>query len=291
MAPLTVLARSLVAGLVLVVGAAATGFAGLVVCGGLACTRRLRSGLPRKSKHSAIYVETFALWFALFLALQLGLGVLAVLLAPGSQLFVATIGFGMSLAALAWPVVRGVPWSQVREDIGLVGGRAPALEPFVAVGCYAMTLPILFVGLAITIGLMKLAELASGGGEPQGLPAHPIITGIDGDWWSIVQLYLVGCLAAPVVEEIAFRGLLYRHLRDLTRRFGGAMSVSSSTLVTAFIFAVIHPQGLLAVPALMAIAIGLTLAREWRGTLITSMTMHALNNGILMTALIVTLAA
>ena len=102
---------------------------------------------------------------------------------------------------------------------------------------------------------------------------------------------LVACVAAPIVEEIAFRGVLYRHLRDATRGHGAFASIVLSTLLNTFVFAIIHPQGLLGVPALMSIATGLTFAREWRGTLVPSMTMHALSNGILMTLLVLAFAA
>ena len=48
-----------------------------------------------------------------------------------------------------------------------------------------------------------------------------------------------------------------------------------------FIFAVIHPQGLLAVPALTAMGFGFALLREWRDSLIAPMVAHALNNGMI----------
>ena len=51
-------------------------------------------------------------------------------------------------------------------------------------------------------------------------------------------------------------------------------------LVSSFIFAVIHPQGLLAVPMLMALACGFVLAREWRATLVPCMVAHGVHNGL-----------
>jgi membrane protease YdiL (CAAX protease family) len=49
----------------------------------------------------------------------------------------------------------------------------------------------------------------------------------------------------------------------------------------------IHPQGLLAVPALMSLAIAFSLAREWRGSLIAPMVMHGVSNGAVMALLMV----
>ena len=58
-------------------------------------------------------------------------------------------------------------------------------------------------------------------------------------------------------------------------------------LLVAFVFAVVHPQGLVAVPVLGALAVGFALTREWRDSLIPSMVAHALNNGLVMTTLLV----
>ena len=76
-----------------------------------------------------------------------------------------------------------------------------------------------------------------------------------------------------------FRGVLYRHLREMSDRLGFTLSVILSALIVSFVFAVIHPQGLLGVPVLMGLALAFNLAREWRGTLIPAMIAHGINNG------------
>jgi membrane protease YdiL (CAAX protease family) len=58
-----------------------------------------------------------------------------------------------------------------------------------------------------------------------------------------------------------------------------------AALLVALIFAVIHPQGLAAVPVLGALAVSFALIREWRGSLVGPMVAHALNNGTVLTAL------
>jgi membrane protease YdiL (CAAX protease family) len=55
----------------------------------------------------------------------------------------------------------------------------------------------------------------------------------------------------------------------------------------SFIFAVIHPQGILFVPVLMSLAFGFALAREWRDSLIPGMVAHGLSNGLIMTLIMV----
>jgi membrane protease YdiL (CAAX protease family) len=55
------------------------------------------------------------------------------------------------------------------------------------------------------------------------------------------------------------------------------------------VFAVVHPQGLIAVPVLMGLALGFTLAREWRGSLVPGMVAHSLNNGLVTLLILLTL--
>ena len=99
----------------------------------------------------------------------------------------------------------------------------------------------------------------------------------------LVSIYLLAAVAAPVVEETIFRGVLYRHLRDSSRSWAIWLSIGMSGLVSGVIFAAIHPQGWMAIPALGAIGFALALAREWRNSLIAPMLMHALNNGLVIT--------
>ncbi len=76
-----------------------------------------------------------------------------------------------------------------------------------------------------------------------------------------------------------FRGALFHHLR---RRHGWWLSAVASALL----FAAIHPQGLAGIPGLMSLAIVFAGIREWRGSLIAPITAHFLNNGIIVTLLL-----
>jgi membrane protease YdiL (CAAX protease family) len=144
------------------------------------------------------------------------------------------------------------------------------------------------VGVLITLGLFLLERFLTGAEGPADTPSHPMVQQLfEGNVATYVQLLLLGSVAAPIVEETMFRGVLYRHLRDATGRWRIVWSVLFAMLVNSFIFAVIHPQGLLAVPALMGLAFNFTLMREWRGTLIPSIIMHGIQNGLVFTALFV----
>jgi membrane protease YdiL (CAAX protease family) len=241
------------------------------------------SSTERRIIAGGVYAETFAVWLVLFLIFS----TVAVLLPGNDKLLLAGVGMLLSLLAVLWPVLRGVSWRQVRRDAGLALGRNPLVEIVMAIPCYAMTIPLFVVGLLLTLLLMhwfpgdsaaQLAPLAQG-----RKIAHPIIgPAAEAKGWQLAQIFLLASFCAPVVEETMFRGFLYRHLREATNRWGVFLSLLLSATASSFLFAAIHPQGLVAVPALMGLAFGFCLAREWRGTLLTPMIMHAFHNGMLL---------
>ncbi len=271
------------------------GFVGLGVFLLLLLSGKLRGGLSCGTSPGGVYVETFALYMVLFWGLR---ALTAQLLVAGSDLLPISGAAVLSLAALAWPVFRGVPWRQVREDIGLTAGRRPALEPFVGFACYAMTLPLLGIGLVVFLFLLARQQGLPVGGagpdtvDPSTFPAHPIIHSVARPGlWNMLQILFLGSVVAPVVEETMFRGVLYRHMREVSCRLGAFFSVLLSATVVSFIFAVIHPQGLLGVPVLMALAYGLTGAREWRGSLVPGIVFHGITNGVSLTIAMIVLSS
>jgi membrane protease YdiL (CAAX protease family) len=258
------------------------GFCGLLIVSVLFLLHVLQGGLECGTSPAGVYVETFALWVLLFFGTSLGLRGLEMgqfhLLWSG----LAELG---TLAALAWPVARGVPWRTVREDVGLTLGRRPSAEPAIGLGCYLMGYPLMLVGFLITLALMAVQQMLNGHSPDDlvspSVPSHPIEMPLaSGDWELRLQIFFLASIVAPIVEETMFRGVLYRHLRELTCRGFTAISIIFSGLVSSFIFAVIHPQGLLAVPMLMALACGFVLAREWRATLVPCMVAHGVHNGL-----------
>jgi membrane protease YdiL (CAAX protease family) len=257
------------------------GFTVLVLFVVLLFSGALRSGISANSHHGGIYAETFAVWLLLFLGLSFGSAWLPV---HHQEVLLAGVASLLSLTALAWPVLRGTPWRQVRQDIGLTAGPYPVLEPLAGVGAYLMALPLVVVGALLMYLLLFIREALRSGHWPQHLqqedmPSHPIVQVlVHGDGWVWLQILLVASVLAPLVEETMFRGVLYRHLRDLTGRWGRLASILLSALWVSFIFAVIHPQGWAGVPVLMGLAFSFALVREWRGSLLPAMVAHGLNN-------------
>lgn len=242
----------------------------------------LHSRLSLLARHDGVYAETFAVWLIGFSILMVFAAVVAGELPATLSMSVTFVAFILSLAALAWPVYRGVAWSRVRTDIGWTRGEGVLREFGCGLIGYMAAIPIAGVGLLISMMLI----LFTAPDEGAAAAAHPIVNELaGGGWWMRIQVLMVASIAAPIVEETMFRGVLYRQVRSCLSGWSTWAAIAASAGVTSLIFALIHPQGLLAVPALMALAIAFCLAREWRGSVIAPMVMHGVSNGIVMTML------
>ena len=253
-----------------------------------AFTKRLRLRLMAGSSARNIYLETFGVWLVLHLLLGIAAGFFAT---PENSLYLQLAAFACTLLAILWPRLRGVSWSQVKNEIGLFRGGRPWIELVVGFLGYISLIPFLVLNILLLFIMLSLMSLFTGGetdsfASPQ-MPAHPIVQWVaEGSWMEWTLIFLVACVAAPIVEEIMFRGLLYRYFRDFSAAWRLMLSIAFSASISSFIFAVIHPQGFLAVPALSTLAAGFCLLREWRGSLIAPMVAHGLNNAVVTTLLI-----
>ena len=264
-----------------------SGFVLLVLFIVFRLTGRLQLKFLPGTGTGSVYLETFALWLFLFMAFSIAIPLLYQLvtgedlagIGQQGQLLIGLITMFLSLVVLVWPVIRGVRFSDVCEDIGLVPGRW-FREIVAGVATYCAALPLLLFGVILFMVLSAIWVLLFDD-TPQ--PNHPIQDSMGSGIVGLVLVYLVACVAAPIVEEIMFRGFLYRYLRDGTSKLLWFGSFVIAAFVSSFIFAIIHPQGVVFVPVLGALAIGFCLGREWRGSLIAPMVAHALNNGVVMT--------
>lgn len=279
------LAMALLAVAVGALGFGCLGLFALLVLVAFLLAGRLRPAMPLPQGHGGLYAEGFAVYMLVFLGLSIGRYFLPW---QGPELAVSGAAMLLALAAgLFWPVLRGLPFDQVRRDVGLTLGGRPWLEPGIGLVGYLLVLPCFGLGLVVTLILMTIQRRLTLGNEPERhfapleQPSHPIVDWVgEGNIGVILQIVVIASILAPLVEETMFRGLLYRQLREATWGWGRTLSFVASALVVSFIFAVIHPQGLLAVPVLMGLAFGLNLLREWRGTLLPSMIVHGLHNGL-----------
>jgi membrane protease YdiL (CAAX protease family) len=259
-------------------GALLVGF-GLII--GLAVmirNRRLVSYFFHTSTDHNLYIQTFAIWMAYFFGGSILLGALN--LDQRSAMMLQPVIFFSSLACLFYPVIRGISFRQMRFDVGLTLDR-PAGDVLQSGVSYLATIPCLIPGFIFVAAYSLVTSLFQETHEfaRQTGPGHPIQEYIaEGDFTMLLMVFITACVAAPIVEETMFRGVLYRHLRDWSQTRARWASIFFSAVLNGFIFASIHPQGIAGIPVLMTLAICFSLVREWRNSLLTPMLMHAIHN-------------
>lgn len=113
-----------------------------------------------------------------------------------------------------------------------------------------------------------------------GIPSKQGIVDLFTNSQTLEQRVLIIVLAtavAPIVEEFVFRFFLYGVLRRYVGRLAGL-------LVNAALFAAVHAHLPSAAP-LFVLGVCFTLAYEWSGSILVSMTMHSLFNAFSLVAL------
>lgn len=256
----------------------------------LAAQRRVRSGTGPARRETLVLLEVFAL----FLLLYAGFGTLAeYLFAPpqgqapvaGDSSFQLPLHglamVGIACASLLWWRVRGGSWRTMRESVGLNLRAGPSATLGIGLTGYALAVFLGGIGVLLALVLTWLA-----GESNLGNPSHPVLDEITAPGFlSVASLFFVAVIAAPIAEEIAFRGVLYRALRDRLGPSRGAIIAGAigATLISSAAFAMIHPQGLLAAPVLAGLGAGFCVAREWSGSVVPGMIAHGLTNGVTMT--------
>ena len=92
------------------------------------------------------------------------------------------------------------------------------------------------------------------------------------NYFSFVILFVTTTLLAPFFEEIIFRGIL---LPTISRDFGIIWGI----IISAFIFALAH-LSIGEMPPLFVLGLGLGITRIASGSLLSSVIMHSLWNGL-----------
>ncbi len=248
--------------------------------------RRIRTGkvvnaFVPSGVRGGVLLESFALYLGILSASALAAAFL------GSA--VGVVGYGLAVVLpLGWPWLRGISWREFRLAVGLHRGKGFWRE--VGAGCvgYLGVLAVASIGIALMLAISFIVEVfnagpdgagGSGARASSGPEVHPVVGWIyEGNLWVRLACFALAAGFAPVFEELFFRGALQGYFR-------GRFRFLVSALLTGLLFAALHPQGLIAIPALAGIGIGFSLLREWRDSLIAPMTAHAINNGCLVITL------
>ncbi len=265
-----------VVGIALLALGVLVGFALLII----AIIRRASGALTLRyappAPGGSVYLEAFVVFMLGFFIVSIA----SALITGLTGLDLTPLLVWLLLLAAFWPRLRGAPRPAWRFALGWHAGAGVVREIGAGVIGYIAALPIFALGVLLTVILSAAASFFAGpSGEPAPPPTHPILDDIiHGGLWHVAGIYLLAAVWAPLVEETLFRGSLFHHFR-------GRLGPISAALLVGFIFAVIHPQGFIAVPALMSLGFSFALLREWRGSLIAPIVAHALHNGALITAL------
>lgn len=215
------------------------------------------------------FLEAFAVYLGGLVGAGLLVSALPTLisgLAPRVALMLAP-----TLVAIAWPLLRGVRTGPWKSGIGWTTGEGFFKEIAMGVVGYIALLPVLALGMSSIFFLGRF-----------GTAHHPIEQTIGTSVGNSLLVLLLASVYAPITEETLFRGAFFHSLR---RRHGWLVA----SLIVSFFFAAIHPQGWIAIPALMTVAMILAAIREWRGTIIASAAAHCTHNTILVLLMLATL--
>lgn len=186
---------------------------------------------------------------------------------PGpTQMIVGTVVsaaiFGIVIAGILVSLTaRRIPW---RDCFGLTRFGPPAVVGW-AVALILAALPLVAGAVALT------SVLLAGMGYTDDTPQDIVVflkenTSVAARW--VVAVFAV--VVAPMQEEFLFRGYIY----GIVRRYAGP---PVGIVLNAALFAAIH-QHLPSFGGLFVLAVCLTLAYEWTGSLFVPTVMHAIFN-------------
>jgi len=164
---------------------------------------------------------------------------------------------GLVLFLLGFLVYRNVPLDQA---FGLRPANLASITRASAVA-FVLCLPAIYLSQWLAYSFLG----------PDTAPQAIVTFLMEHPAWSERLLVLaIAGIAAPVTEELLFRGCLYGYLRQS----GGRVV---AILVSSVVFALIHAHPA-TMPALAVFAVGLALLYEYTGTLWAPIAVHAVFN-------------
>lgn len=277
----------LILGFFALAGTALIGGVVILIVGGASLGKpsmRPRFEPPAANRH--VYAETFALFVVSFLVLQFLLAAIGQI--PSVTKDTAT---NLSLAlqwillpVIFWPVIRGVRLSEAARAMGWSGERGPLREVFAGVLWYVAGVPILFGAMLMTLVIAVVVDLVKQGmGQDAPPPSNPIIDlAGSGTPVTLLLLFVLASVWAPIVEESVFRGALYSFLRGTMGKAARWVSVAASVVITALCFGALHGYLFYLMLPVVTLGAWFAIVREWRGSIIPTITAHALHNATVM---------
>lgn len=183
---------------------------------------------------------------------------------------VASVGVYAGLAMAAW----GFALRRRHASFADAGFR------WVGVGRVLLAIPLVFGLMIATFAVLTVTNAVVGDvptAQEQVAPGETTLVTAD-----LVWLLLAGAVAAPIVEEFYFRGLLFPYLR-------ARKGVTYAVIASSALFAVLHFVPPL-IPALFVFGVVQALVVYRLRSIYPAIALHALNNAILLVAVYMSLA-
>lgn len=157
-----------------------------------------------------------------------------------------------------------------RRIIGFPRRVWPEVRAGIAFG--AIVYPTIVIGVGILVSLLLEAIAGQDVSAPRQIPAHLSAVGV-----AVSIAYAV--VIAPIHEELFFRGILFRSLRD---RYGFGMGAVGSGAAFGLIHYVPGPwySSLLLISVMVVTGMALAYLYERRGNIVASVVAHATFNVI-----------
>jgi len=238
----------------------------------------LRFAMPRPAPGGSVYLESAVIFVACFALLQIAQQVAAMFgeKATDTAGMLALPAQWLLLLVPLWPLLRGVRWSRVRDDLGLRAPRGVGLEIVAGVAGYLALLPVLLAGMAVMLLLLFVQQVLFPGDPNASGPTNPILELIKTlDPVLLILLFTLATIWAPLCEELIFRGALFRHMR-------ARLALPIAALLSAMVFGMMHGYAAVQLIPVTVLGFNFALIRAWRGSLVGPIVAHALNNAVVL---------
>ncbi|MDP1662727.1 MAG: CPBP family intramembrane metalloprotease [Phycisphaerales bacterium] len=258
-------------------------------------TGRLRPRMDRPLAGGSIGIEVVVVFLAGFAGLRLLMELVALAAdqgwlgaalksAPDGTLVPITLVLQWLILPMVvfYPRLRAYPRWRVNRALGWHRGEGFIREMAAGVAGYLASLPLYVVGaaLALLLGMLEhfiIRQIT--GTDPPG-PVNPIAGLLAESWWIALLVAALATVWAPIVEELVFRGAMFRQLY-------ARMGVIAAALLSGTVFAMMHGYSPSLFPPLIVLGTCFAVIRWWRGSLVATVTAHALHNGTLMIIMLV----
>ena len=157
-------------------------------------------------------------------------------------------------------------WRETFRTLGMTSQR-PLADIGVGTLNYVLLMPVFF---AVSAFSQKIFERYHTPINPAQFDSMMAQNNVDR-----LLLLLITAVAAPIVEELMFRGVLYPALKGGWGKIGGAA-------LSAAVFAIVHPTLPSGFLPIMLLGFVMALTYERRGSLLPNIIMHGIHNGLIL---------